>query len=210
MLIKAVIFDWGRVLGRGDRDYIRRVAAEYGLTLEEAVAMYVGPAGENSLVDRQFGVAELVDSMAAALSERLGERAAELAARLCAIYDDPERQTPITDMIALFGELHRSGVALALLGNGPSESRPVMHAHLGDLMPAVVWLSGERGVGKPARAAYVGVADELGVDVSECVFIDDLATNVQGARDAGMHALQFAGDVQAVRDGLQELGLGLA
>ncbi len=153
MLIKAVIFDWGRVLGRGDRDYIRRVAAEYGLTLDEAVAMYVGPAGENSLVGRQFGVAELVDSMAAALSERLGERAAELAARLCAIYDDPERQAPITDMIALFGELHRSGVALALLTNGPPETRPVMQAHLGDLMPAVVWISGERGVGKPASAA---------------------------------------------------------
>ncbi|MBL8266669.1 HAD-IA family hydrolase [Steroidobacter sp.] len=44
---------------------------------------------------------------------------------------------------------------------------------------------------KPDPMAYATCADALGVSATECVFVDDQPRNVKGARDAGMHAVQF-------------------
>lgn len=65
------------------------------------------------------------------------------------------------------------------------------------------------GVLKPAPEAYEQVARELGVAVSDCVFVDDQARNVAGAQRAGMQAVAF--DVQAparsFAEALQALGM---
>lgn len=61
-----------------------------------------------------------------------------------------------------------------------------------------VILSGEEGVIKPSREIYELTASRLGVDVSECVMIDDLMDNIDGAKRAGMQAILF-GDVDQAR-----------
>lgn len=61
-----------------------------------------------------------------------------------------------------------------------------------------VVLSGEEGMIKPSREIYELAAGRLGVDVSECVMIDDLLGNVDGAERAGMKAILF-GDVNQAR-----------
>ena len=44
---------------------------------------------------------------------------------------------------------------------------------------------------KPDARAYLDCANELGVKPRNCIFVDDQARNVQGARDVGMNAVQF-------------------
>lgn len=53
------------------------------------------------------------------------------------------------------------------------------------LFDAVV-LSGEVGFGKPDLRIYLLAADRLGLVPEQCVFVDDLASNVRGAVRAGM------------------------
>jgi HAD superfamily hydrolase (TIGR01509 family) len=49
--------------------------------------------------------------------------------------------------------------------------------------------SGQVGVRKPGPEIYRLTADRLGVRPDECVFVDDIPANVEGARAVGMWAL---------------------
>ncbi len=54
-----------------------------------------------------------------------------------------------------------------------------------------VALSYETGHIKPDQRAYEIVAERLGVDTSECVFVDDQELCCTGAREAGMKAVWY-------------------
>lgn len=59
---------------------------------------------------------------------------------------------------------------------------------------------------KPDRAIYDALIDKYGLEPAECVFIDDVERNVEGARAAGMQGILFTGYEDAC-DRLRELGL---
>jgi epoxide hydrolase-like predicted phosphatase len=61
------------------------------------------------------------------------------------------------------------------------------------------------GLRKPDERAYRHVADELSVDVTDLVFFDDNAENVEAARSLGMQAWRVEG-VAALRERLAALG----
>jgi putative hydrolase of the HAD superfamily len=61
-------------------------------------------------------------------------------------------------------------------------------------------LSSEVGLVKPDIRIYEMSARNLGVEVGQCLFIDDLEKNVQGAKDAGMQAMQYKNFPQFVED----------
>lgn len=63
-----------------------------------------------------------------------------------------------------------------------------------------VVLSGQEGMIKPSHEIYELAASRLGVDISECVMIDDLPDNVDGAERAGMKAILFSDIDQARAD----------
>lgn len=52
-------------------------------------------------------------------------------------------------------------------------------------------LSSDVGLVKPDVKIYELSANQLGVELSECVFTDDLQKNVDGAINAGMQAIKF-------------------
>jgi glucose-1-phosphatase len=54
-----------------------------------------------------------------------------------------------------------------------------------------LFLSYEIGARKPNAAIYRRLLDDLGTTGEKCLFIDDLERNVEAARAAGIHALQF-------------------
>ncbi len=67
-------------------------------------------------------------------------------------------------------------------------------------------LSFEIGLLKPDPQAFNKAAANTGFAPEECLFIDDLIANVEGARAVGMQALQFEG-VEKLRAQLVERGL---
>ena len=54
-------------------------------------------------------------------------------------------------------------------------------------------LSCEIGAIKPHPNAYQTIARRLGVDMEECIFIDDQPRYCQGAREVGMQAIDYKG-----------------
>ena len=59
---------------------------------------------------------------------------------------------------------------------------------------------------KPAPRIYHMLAGEYGLDPARCLFVDDNADNVRGARAAGMHAHLFT-DAGALERDLLARGL---
>ncbi len=57
-------------------------------------------------------------------------------------------------------------------------------------------LSSEIGLIKPAHEIFEIAAQKLGVAVDECIMIDDLIKNVEGAQATGMKALLFTNNHQ--------------
>jgi FMN phosphatase YigB (HAD superfamily) len=53
------------------------------------------------------------------------------------------------------------------------------------------WLSHEIGLMKPDAAAFLTVAGRAGLEPERCLFVDDVAANIDGARSAGFQALLF-------------------
>ena len=69
-----------------------------------------------------------------------------------------------------------------------------------------VFVSHEIGHRKPQPRAFEHVVREIGVAPGEVLFFDDLAENVQAARECGLQAVQVRGPGD-VRGALQERGL---
>ena len=61
---------------------------------------------------------------------------------------------------------------------------------------------------KPDPAVYLRLLSRYGVAPERALMIDDGVENVQGARDAGLHAIRFLGAAR-LREGLASLGLRL-
>ena len=209
MPVRGVLFDWGGVLMRPSPDFVPRVMEEFGTTRDVVLSVFLGPsAAENQVGGQPFAVSDLVQRMEEVLAEPLGSRAGEAAVRLCELYSDPKLQTLNDEMVGLLEELQAAAIPVALLSNGPSEVRGVWEALLGDSLPTVTWLSGERGVGKPEASAFRGVAAELGTGVEECVLIDDSPTHVGGALAVGAQGLLYDSEnIQPIRDGLRDASL---
>ena len=51
--------------------------------------------------------------------------------------------------------------------------------------------SAEVGLAKPEPAVYMMAAERLGIPPSDCIFVDDLDTNVEAARQVGMAGILF-------------------
>lgn len=85
-------------------------------------------------------------------------------------------------------------VVLGLLTNGPPDIQRLKLERTGlRECFAAVGISGERGVGKPDRAAFAGIVDELGVRPGEAVMVgDSWERDVRGALGAGMSAVWIA------------------
>jgi putative hydrolase of the HAD superfamily len=62
----------------------------------------------------------------------------------------------------------------------------------------VLTFSDECGIRKPARAIFLRTLEELGVPARHAVHVgDDAVLDVEGARDAGMAAIQVTADGRA-------------
>jgi epoxide hydrolase-like predicted phosphatase len=118
----------------------------------------------------------------------------ELAGRLTTIDGGPvEAEGLLTRMFSGFGwepsmtealrHAKAAGLATALLSNSWGNEYP---REGWDQLFDVVVISGEVGMRKPEARIFHLVAERLGLEPSQCVFVDDLAPNIRGAAEVGM------------------------
>ena len=77
-----------------------------------------------------------------------------------------------------------AGIRTGLISNSWG-TRRYDRARLGELFDGVV-ISGEVGIRKPSPEIYTLGAEAIGVEPAACVFVDDLAFNLQPAGQLGM------------------------
>lgn len=89
-----------------------------------------------------------------------------------------------SDCMAVLERVH-SDVQVAVLTNNGLLTQPVIEHLLGSRR---VLCSAALGVRKPDPAAYLAACAALGCAPERSLFVDHLFRNVQGAREAGLHA----------------------
>lgn len=66
-------------------------------------------------------------------------------------------------------------------------------------------LSFQHGISKPDTKIFELAADRLGVETTECLFVDDVERYIEGARQTGMKVIQYKNVDQAVEEIHKEL-----
>lgn len=107
-------------------------------------------------------------------------------------------------MLRWISALRHRGFRRMIISNMAAETYDLIirNSTLLDYVERVV-LSGWIGINKPDRRIFEAAAAEMDVKPADMLFIDDLAHNVEGARAAGLHAVQFH-DPQTLADELRE------
>ena len=89
----------------------------------------------------------------------------------------------------------RKQYKVALLSNiGDQTMERLFDGKVGELFDEVV-LSYQEGIAKPHPEIFTLTAERLGVTPGECVMIDDLMANCEGAEVAGMHSILHTDNV---------------
>lgn len=138
------------------------------------------------------------------------------------IADHPEKETLIRafrqnwhemvshaydDSVAIMLDLINQGYDVTMLTNFASDTfRQAQEIFPFLKTPRGVTVSGDIKLIKPDHAIYERHARDFGLDPAACLFIDDSAANVAGAREAGWQAVQFT-DAAKLRQDLESYGL---
>lgn len=185
--LRAVIFDYGQVLSLAPRPDLFQAMADLCGVSEERFQQYYWVHRD----DYDRGVLDKVSYWTPLMEE--GGQPAD-AARLDQVAEiDAANWTRIDErMLAWVGALQAGGWRTAILSNMPDPLRQSMRERLPWLRDFThLTFSCEVGVVKPDAAIYHHCLQGLGVAPHEALFLDDRATNVEGARQLGLAALQF-------------------
>jgi putative hydrolase of the HAD superfamily len=108
---------------------------------------------------------------------------------------------PNGEMIALMRELKASGLKMAILTNNVREWEPLWRAMLpvDEIFEEIVD-SAFVGCRKPEARIYELTLERIGMPAGACLFIDDLQPNIEGAEAAGMNAVHFRDNAQAIAE----------
>jgi putative hydrolase of the HAD superfamily len=114
---------------------------------------------------------------------------------------------PNAEMIELMRELKASGLKMALLTNNVREWEPLWRSMLpvDEIFEDVVD-SAFVGCRKPEARIYELTLERIGMPAEACLFVDDLHPNCEGAEAAGMRAVHFRDNEQAVGEIRAALG----
>ena len=188
MPIEAFIFDMDDVLCTYDVG--RRIEALAGLSGRAAAEIHAA-IWQTDFLDRADRGDFSADDYLGEFGRRLGRsltRAEWVEARRLSM-------TPDQSMLALVKELGQKH-QLALLTNNDrllAETLDVLFPALRPLFGKHLYVSAELGLAKPDPEIFRAVCKKLDVKTEAAFFIDDLAVNIAGAKEAGLDGHVFAG-----------------
>jgi putative hydrolase of the HAD superfamily len=202
--IRTIVSDFGGVLTTPLIQSFMAFQDQTGISTEtlgkamQAAAEANG--GENPLFEMERGeITEVafLDQLTDALEPLLGHRP-EMH-RFREIYF--EALEPNLPMIELMQELKAASYRMAMLTNNVREWEPLWRPMLPvDEIFEMVVDSGFVGCRKPESRIYELTLERLGEPAEACLFVDDVLVNVEGARKAGLRAVHFQDNEQAIRE----------
>jgi len=194
MVIRAVVFDIGGVLEITpdlgvDRLWETRLGLPAGEILERMRDVWRGGS---------IGTITL-DDVHEALMDRLGLDDQKLAQYMADVWRE-YLGTANTELIEYARGL-RPRYRTGIVSNSFVGAREREQAAYGfeDLVEEIVY-SHEVGFSKPDPRIYALICSRLSVAPGEMVFLDDSDVCVAGARDAGIHAIRYQDNAQAIAE----------
>jgi epoxide hydrolase-like predicted phosphatase len=197
MGIRAVAFDIGGVL---------EITPDLGVTRQWEIRLGLPAGGPGSLNDRMYepfragsiGTITL-DEVHTALRDRLGLDDRQLEEFMADLWRE-YLGTANTELIEYARRL-RPRYRTGIISNSFVGAREREQAAYGfeDLVDQIVY-SHESGMSKPDPRIYALACARLGARPEEIVFLDDSDVCVAGAREAGMHAIRYHGNAQAIAE----------
>ncbi|GAB1484368.1 HAD family phosphatase [Treponema sp.] len=202
MSIKAVVFDYGKVLSFSpEQETIGLLASIAGVedALMEKI-MYE----ERDIYDR--GSISGLDYYKQGLSKHgVDIDEGSLAALVRSDLESWANLNPET--VKLADSVKKAGLKLGILSNMPHEFLALCRKRFPLIAGADVGIySCELGLNKPEKAIYEALLARLMLEPEEVAFFDDLEPNVRGARDLGIQAFLWK-DADTARKNLLELGV---
>jgi putative hydrolase of the HAD superfamily len=106
---------------------------------------------------------------------------------------------PNEQMIGLMRELSRSGLKMAMLTNNVREWEPLWRSMLPvDEIFETIVDSAFVGARKPEPRIYELTLERIGMPAEACLFVDDVEVNCEAAAAAGITAVHFRDNEQAI------------
>jgi putative hydrolase of the HAD superfamily len=184
-MIKAIIFDFGRVISaQKPSSLFRGYEEDLGLApgkLNEI--MFGSEYWQEALVGRKT-----IEEFWYAIGPKLGLNSPDKIDRFRRRYRSDEAANQ--GVLDLIRRLH-GHYKLAVLSNSP----PLLSQWLADWKMLdlfdTVFCSGDEGVVKPDPAAFEITLERLGAEPDEAVFIDDTMEHVEASRKMGLNGILF-------------------
>ena len=194
MAIRAIVFDIGGVL---------EITPDLGVAAswEQRLQLPDGEIGHRLGDIWEAGAIGTIseEDVNTSLRERLGISAAQVEALTEDVWNE-YLGTRNDELFEYFRNL-RPRYQTALLSNSfvGARQREEQRYKFSTLCDDIVY-SHEVGMLKPDARIYALTCERLGRKPEQVVFLDDLEANVVGAQEAGMHAVLFKDNTQAIAD----------
>ncbi len=199
-MTKNYIFDFGNVLARFSPPAMTAAVVKEPADAATVCAVVFDRQYWDKLDEGTLSDEAVRDAIRARLPQRLHAPALY-------IYDHWwELLTPVDGMPALVADIKAAGGRLFLLSNIST----AFAAHYGD----VAWIralfaqfdglvfSAPLGLVKPQRPIFEHLLTRYALRAEDCLFIDDLPRNLDGARAVGIAGYLFDGDAEKLRKSL--------
>jgi epoxide hydrolase-like predicted phosphatase len=185
--VRGLIVDFGGVLTTNVFDSFRAFGEAEGLDPQTVKrAFREDPEALGLLRQLERGDIE-VDEFEPLFGARIGVTRTEgLVGRLFGGVGPDER------MLEAVRRAGDAGIRTGLISNSWGAGLSYDMSLLDELFEAIV-ISGDVGMHKPEPAIYMLGAERLGLEPHDCVFVDDLRENCQGAEEVGMTAVLHRG-----------------
>lgn len=200
-MIRNILFDMGNVLLRFDRqvflDRLNVTEEDKQLLLKEVFL-----SEEWVLMDAGVLCEETAEPI---MCTRLPEHLHEAVHQLASCWDQPI--IPVEGMYELVRELKDAGYGIYLLSNASVRQHDYWPRVLGSEFFDGTLISADEKIMKPQPDIYRLCMERFGLKPEECIFIDDVQANVDGAAACGIAGTVFTGDVSVLRNSLSEAGI---
>jgi putative hydrolase of the HAD superfamily len=207
--IRAIVSDFGGVLTTPLLGSFERVQDEIDIPAEslgKALRAAAEERGDNPLFELERGEleeSEFLELLNTQLEPIIGHR--PHLHRFREVYFDA--LDPNEPMIELMRELKAGGLKMAMLTNNVREWEPLWRSMMpvDEIFEEVVD-SAFVGCRKPEGRIYRLTLERIGMPAEACLFVDDLQVNCEGAEKAGMKAVCFRDNAQAIAEIRAALG----
>ena len=204
-MIRAVLWDFGGVILSSPFEAFNRYEAANGLPTDfiRSVNATNPDANAWALLERNDVGPDEFDALFADESEALGHRIA--GADVLGLLSGEVRP----EMVMALDRVIRAGYRTACLTNNVVGGEQRME--VGDVMVMFdhVVESSKVGCRKPEPRFYEIACELVGVDPSECVFLDDLGINLKPAKAMGMTTIKVGAAEPAIEELERVLGIAL-